>query len=112
MKKGEKNYLNPEAQNSRIAARSRSTSIASDREALVQSYEDPQVRNEPLTLSISKEREATAMSYDRSGSGAKRLNTSIIHRSTNESVQLQQSSCEALPEDVQVKNSVRGQSTS
>uniref|UniRef100_A0A1X7UKI2 Citrate transporter-like domain-containing protein n=1 Tax=Amphimedon queenslandica TaxID=400682 RepID=A0A1X7UKI2_AMPQE len=106
MRKEEGNHLNSEAQSSRIAARSRNTSIASEREATVQSYEDPQVRNESLTLSISGEHEATAMSYDQSGNGATHFNTSAINRSTSMLVQLQQSSGEALPEDVQVNDSV------
>ena len=104
MRKEEENHLNFEAQNSSTAARSQITSIASEREALVQSYEDPQVRNEPLTLSISKEREATAMSYEQIGNGATRFNTSAIHRSTH--VLLQQSTGEALPEDIQVNHSI------
>ena len=105
MRKEEENHLNFEAQNFRIAARSsRSTSIASEREALVQSYEDPQVRNEPLTLSISGEYEATAMSYEQIGNGATCFNTSAIHRSTH--VLLQQSTGEALPEDIQVNHSI------
>ena len=111
MRKGEESHLNPEAQNSRIVSHSQITSIASEREATVQSYEGPQVRNKSLTLSISKEREATAMSYDQSGnpkiaSGTTRYDTSVIHRSTSMPIQLQKSSCEALPEDVQVNNSV------
>ncbi|XP_019864449.1 PREDICTED: putative transporter arsB [Amphimedon queenslandica] len=106
MRKEEENHLNSEAQSSRIAARSRNTSIASEREATVQSYEDPQVRNESLTLSISGEHEATAMSYDQSGNGATRFKTNAINHSNSMLVQLQQSSGETLPEDVQVNDSV------